>query len=116
MKDFANKLKNLRKERHLNQKDLAILLCVSVNSYSQYELGKTEPNFENLKKLADFFCVSVDYLIGAPTTSAGSKKEESLSIDEKEMLDNFDKLGPFEREAIMIQIKALAEKCGATEK
>lgn len=111
-----NRLKNLRIERNLTIQEMAAFLGVSQGSYNYYELGKTEPNISTLKKLADFFCVSVDYLIGAPTSSVGSKKEGSLSTDEKEMLDNFDKLGPFEREAIMIQIKALAEKCGATEK
>ena len=78
MSDFCNKLRILRKERNLTQKELSDLLGLSINSYSQYELGNTEPKYDNLIKLADFFCVSIDYLVGNSKT-----KENSNSINKK---------------------------------
>ena len=57
-------LKKLRKERGLNQSALAKELDISVSAYGNYELGQREPSIENLTKLADFYGVSIDYLIG----------------------------------------------------
>lgn len=57
-------LKILRKDRKLNQSELANYLGISVSAYGNYELGQREPSIETLNKLADFYKVSVDYLIG----------------------------------------------------
>lgn len=57
-------LTNLRKEKRQSQQEIAKMLNISQNSYSKYELGETEPNITNLIKLADFYNVSIDYLIG----------------------------------------------------
>lgn len=64
MKVFSKRLKELRKEKKLTQQEIAELLGVKRNTYSDWENGKTEPNFENLIKLADFFEVSLDWLFG----------------------------------------------------
>lgn len=58
------KLKQLRLEKHLTQSDMAKMLDITVSAYGNYELGQREPNLETLIKLADYFQVSVDYLIG----------------------------------------------------
>lgn len=58
------RLKDLREDRDVKQKELAELLNVKQNTYSQYENGKREIPLEILWKLADFYDVSVDYLIG----------------------------------------------------
>ena len=60
---FPN-VKNLREDRDLRQRELAAVLNVSQNTYSQYENGVIELTAENLIKLADFYDVSVDYLLG----------------------------------------------------
>lgn len=57
------KLLELRKQNNKTQQEIAELLQIKQHSYSQYELGKTQPNIENLIKLADYYNVSVDYLI-----------------------------------------------------
>lgn len=58
------KLKELRIEKNVKQQDLAILLDITRQSYSRYELGIAEPNIESLIKLANYFDVSLDYLVG----------------------------------------------------
>ena len=57
-------IRNLREDRDLKQKDLAAMLNVSQNTYSQYETGVIELTASTLIKLADFYDVSVDYLLG----------------------------------------------------
>lgn len=54
----------LRKDRGLLQKELAQLLDVSIGTISNYETGVHNPEIETLIKLADYFNVSVDYMLG----------------------------------------------------
>lgn len=57
-------IKELRKSNNKTQIDIANMLGMSQNTYSKYELGLTEPNITNLIKLADYYNVSIDYLVG----------------------------------------------------
>ncbi len=59
-----NKLKDLREDRDLKQSDIAKILNVSQVSYGRYELGLSEPSIASLIKLADFYDVSIDYIVG----------------------------------------------------
>lgn len=61
---FSERLKRLRKSKGLKQQELAEILGIKRNTYSDWENGKTEPSFDNLVKLADFFEVSLDWLFG----------------------------------------------------
>lgn len=58
------KLRELRKEKGLSQLQLALALNTNQNTISRYETGEREPGIAELIKIADFFDVSVDYLIG----------------------------------------------------
>lgn len=58
------RLKELRKQKNLTQAELSQLLNIKQQYYSRYETGIAEPNIENLTKLADFYNVSIDYLVG----------------------------------------------------
>ena len=57
-------IRNLREDRDLKQKDLAEILHISQNTYSQYENGVIQLTAETLIILADFYNVSIDYLLG----------------------------------------------------
>ncbi|MBQ3518631.1 MAG: helix-turn-helix transcriptional regulator [Clostridia bacterium] len=59
---FKN-LRAVREDRDLKQKDLAAVLNVSQNTYSQYETGVIALTAEVLIKLSDFYNVSIDYLL-----------------------------------------------------
>ena len=61
---FAQRLFNLRESKPVLQKELAGLLQVSVRQYQRYEKGEQEPNIDKLIALADYFGVSLDYLVG----------------------------------------------------
>lgn len=58
------RIKDLREDRDLLQKDIADFLNISQTNYSKYELGKINIPINTLKKLALFFDTSIDYLLG----------------------------------------------------
>jgi len=59
---FKN-LRGIREDRDIKQKDVAKMLNVSQNTYSQYETGVISLTAEVLIKLSDFYGVSIDYLL-----------------------------------------------------
>ena len=64
MPTFPEILKELRTNKNISQKKIAKDLGFSESHYQTYEYGKTEPTISKLIKLANYFDVSVDYLIG----------------------------------------------------
>ena len=61
---MKNRIKQLRKEKHLTLKALGEQIGMPNNTLSQYETGKRNPKIETWQALADFFEVSVPYLQG----------------------------------------------------
>lgn len=59
-----SRLRDLREDHDLTQEDLAEILGIKQTTYSKYELGKINIPIEMLMKLADYYRVSVDYLLG----------------------------------------------------
>lgn len=64
MTEFPEILIRLRERTNTNQKTLAAALCITPSVVSQYEKGKVMPGYDVMCKIADFFHVSVDYLLG----------------------------------------------------
>lgn len=58
------RLKILRKDKGISQLKLALDLNTSQNTISRYETGEREPGINELIKIADYFDVSIDYLVG----------------------------------------------------
>ena len=58
------RLKELRKERKISQLKLAIDLCMNQNTISRYENMERQADYKTLIKFADYFEVSIDYLLG----------------------------------------------------
>ncbi len=76
-----NRLKKLREEKELFQKDIAKLLGVSIPAITQYENGKRDMSTETVIKLAEFFNVSTDYLLGKSDIRNPNKVElEDIDI------------------------------------
>ena len=71
MDSFNLRLKMLRKGKKKTQQNLADLLKVRRSTYGEYERGKILPPMDKMKVLADYFGVTVDYLI------IGNEKEEA---------------------------------------
>lgn len=56
-------LRDIREDRDIRQKDIAAVLNISQNTYSQYETGVISLTAEVLVKIADYYDVSIDYLL-----------------------------------------------------
>ncbi|MFR4982473.1 MAG: helix-turn-helix domain-containing protein [Clostridium neonatale] len=65
---LQDRLKELRLENNLLQKDIAKKLNLTTSAYGYYEQGKRVPDSETIKILSDFYNVSSDYLLGISDT------------------------------------------------
>ena len=105
------RLKELRKEKNILQKDVANELNIKNTTYSNWEVGVSEPDIQSLKKLADFFGVSIDYLVereeedGVVIVSGNE-----LSKDESALLDKLRCLDPLNKELAYQYIDFLTER------
>lgn len=78
---FHDRLKQHRKEKNLTQKEIAPLLGIKQNTYSDWETGKSEPNLENVVKLSKILGTTTDELLGQTIYS---------KVDLLRFLDDFD--------------------------
>ncbi|MCL2445775.1 MAG: helix-turn-helix domain-containing protein [Oscillospiraceae bacterium] len=60
----AQRLRQLRKERNLTQRNVADGLGIAESAYQIYEYANKKPGYDKLIALADYFDVSIDYLVG----------------------------------------------------
>ena len=73
---YEIRIRDLREDRDLKQKHLAELLKVHQSTYSDYELGRLNIPVSALNTLADFYGVSVDYLLGRTDVSTPYPKKK----------------------------------------
>ena len=102
---FNIRLKELRLENGLTQKDLANIIEVGRTTISEYESGKIVPKQEGLLKIANYFNVSVDYLTGVSNEPATRKDNASdldalLNTIHHILLDEYDKAVTYEGEVL----------------
>ncbi len=62
------RIKELRKEQKITQLKMALDLNMSQNTISRYENGEREPGIAELIRIADYFHVTIDYLVGRSDT------------------------------------------------
>lgn len=85
---FGTRLQQVRRERHLFQRDMENALNLAPGTISQYERGRREPGFDLMVAIADYLDVAVDYLLGR----AAAKPESPLLTDSRTRLRA--KVGP----------------------
>ena len=78
--EFKDALKQLRTKRGLSQVELAEKLGFSAGLIGMYESGKRKPSFEALEAIADFFNISIDYLMGKDDKSVYYLDPEAAEI------------------------------------
>lgn len=96
--EFSERLKNLRKQAHLTQTDVAEKLGISQQAYASWERGIKKPTQDNLVKIAQILNVSIDYLVG---NSDESVKEDEL--DNVELLFRMNSKGLTEEEKVIFK-------------
>lgn len=78
---FSKRLTALRNQHKLTQKELADKLNIGRSALSLYEIGQREPDLQLLCKMADFFQVSTDYLLGRTDQTTGTTGCPDLIAD-----------------------------------
>ena len=76
MASFAERLRELRIDKGVGQKEVGAIINVSDSSIRKYESGERTPAPEALLKLADFFGVTVDYLLGRENSSSTPQQQK----------------------------------------
>lgn len=81
---IGQRLKQLRKEKKLSQEGLSKVLQISRATYAQYEIDRRIPEYGTLEKIADYYCVSIDFLVGRSderTFEVPPDQEEEIDPD-----------------------------------
>ena len=112
---MKEQLPQLRKSRGLTQDDLAEILGISLSSYQKYERDAISPSYETLCKIADFYHVTTDYLLGRePATDPFDMLQ--LPEDQKSVMERFASFPDDVRAIILDAIKELAEAAKKRQK
>ena len=120
---IGDTLKRLRTKKGLTSEELCSKIGIKGGSYRNYERNDRKPDYDTLVKLADFYGVSTDYLLGRPTAQPPTDAlerlftEKSFSALEEELLRKYMELPHEARQAVVRFIndataKALQRKNG----
>lgn len=114
-----NRIKELRLEKGLSQKDLAKFLQVNQTAVGKYERGDLEPNIQTLLKLSNYFECSIDYLVGRSDDFGNVNvlsPAPSLSKDEQEILDQYRGMSLTDKMHVQAYVKVRAEESAERKK
>ena len=104
---MKNRIRELRKQRHMSQIYLSIELEVSQESISAYENGKCYPSFQSLLKLSEIFNSSIDYIMGLSDKNSTSRQ---LTDSENECLSLFNRLDEADKIRAISYMQGLYDK------
>ena len=117
---FAERLKELRKDKNMTQVQLAEALGVSKGTVAMREIGKREPTFETLNRLSDIFDKRIDYILGN-SNDASSPRFTEEDIDQlgrwevedqfREIIMAYLSLDEYGKTAVESLIKAEKLRC-----
>ena len=111
------KLKELRTASRKTQEELGKYLKVGRNTISRYESGEREPDLKTAQKIADYFGVSTDYLLGKsdtpqqkkPTPIEGLAADISAMLVERGIVGEDETLTPVQREHLLLCFDTAAD-------
>lgn len=86
MNALSRNLKSFREQNKLKQQDLADILNITQRAYSFYETGRSEPKIDILLKIAEFYKIPLDVLVGRQygnTFNVNNNKNSTISISQK---------------------------------
>ena len=103
------RLKELREQKHLTQDGLGIKLSISQSTISAYEIGDRTPDLDMLITIANFFGVSIDYLVGLSDKKLRIDQSD-LSDDEMEHLRTYRQLSDMNKAKVQAYISGLKDQ------
>lgn len=107
MSRFAERLRELRKNKNINQQKLSNYLGYGYTAVANYESGRNEPAIDTLCKIAEYFDVTVDYLIGKEDNP---KRMDGISKPEAELIMSFRTMDNEDRRILLEMAKSLSSK------
>jgi transcriptional regulator with XRE-family HTH domain len=121
---YNDNLRALRTANGLSQKIVADKIDKERSAYAYYELGKSEPSIETLKKLAKLFNVSVDFIVGMDEVPSKVAQKDSgysklavdpavvsdLEKDEKDLIASYRLLSDADKKAILDSANSLLSR------
>ncbi|MCM1509089.1 MAG: helix-turn-helix domain-containing protein [Ruminococcus flavefaciens] len=102
-------LKELRKKHSLSMKEFCTQCDISFNTYQNYETGKRIPTAEILVKIADFYGVTTDYLLGRETPDPIQTLLSSVKVDSKKFVETYQELPDLYQAILVDAMKRLSE-------
>jgi len=104
-------LKTLRNEKDISQQKLASAIGSTQQSIHRYESGDYEPDIQTLSMLADFFDISIDFLVGRTDirNKAEPVEQYDLNYEESSIVDEVRGLTPEYRSCIAAMIKVFKD-------
>ena len=93
---MGERLRALRLHKKISQEEVARYIGITRSAYSHYEINNRQPVYDTLIKLAAYFDVSLDYIIGGGP--AKSKSDAPVAADTREVLDLLQQLSREQRE------------------
>lgn len=101
------KLKEIRQEKGLYQKDIAEILHKTITCICDWERGRTEPSLQDLNQMADYLEVSTDYLLGRTNDVGLVEVQRELSHDQQELLALYNQMNFQDKNQLLGFAKAL---------
>ena len=113
-----NILYDLRIEQGLSQKQLAEAIGVSQSTIAKIEVNRNEATASTVRKLAKYFQVSADYLLGledefGAETADGTERTAAPGTDERELLKHYRSLSPSFKKLAVHTLRVWADDCAA---
>lgn len=106
---YGKRIAELRTEKNMKQSDLAKVLFCSQNTICMWEQEKTQPPISTLIKLCDFFCCTLDYIVGRENEKSEIILNYTLTSDENFIIQRYKKLDNFSRGKLIGYISALTD-------
>ncbi|MCK8824691.1 helix-turn-helix domain-containing protein [Fuchsiella alkaliacetigena] len=103
---IGDRIKKLRKENNIYQKDLAKELGLKQQTISLYESNKRQPDYDTLQKIANYFNCSTDYLLGRTdqrNPGQANKKIKQALADNPELMEFWEEVST--REELLLMFK-----------
>lgn len=106
---FYQRLRDLREDTDLTQKDISDMLKIGLSTYQRYERGELKIYLESAHILANFYKVSLDYIAGRTNDKRGLKKSD-LPDTETQLLKKFRSLSSERKGKILERLDILTEE------
>ena len=104
---YGNRIAELRRKRNLTQEELANHLKISRAALSHYEQNRREPDFGTLNSIANYFKVTIDYILGRTDDPTAQLDKETLNFVKNLELSEKDLFTKF---SLMIDGRALTQE------